>query len=326
MMTMSPPGPPSLTRRSKATALSLVLAASCGAGTPPAEPAPSPRAPAPITAGPRFPVMYLDMDGTLLGSDHQLRPATTRALADYQRCGGRYGVATGRTIEQVRSFLDQLTPDLPLVLFNGAALYDPTGERLLSASTVPAAAVAALLEQIGDDERVEVVLIQLAEQTLAYPDSDRLEEVAQMLHLSIERACGAPAGCLEPGQEPIKLLVITDGDLAQELVDDIEGGLPPGVRAVVGYPSAVEVTAEGVDKSVAIRAVLEGEGLTMDQAVVIGDSANDLEMLSDVPVSIAMEGCHPSSCAAALLRAGSNDSDTIAEILDDLVMGPACRR
>ena len=37
----------------------------------------------------------------------------------FKACGGRIGIATGRTLEQAEVAISFLEPDLPAVLFNG---------------------------------------------------------------------------------------------------------------------------------------------------------------------------------------------------------------
>jgi len=303
----------------------LLLLTACG-GTPPLAEEPSPQpagtAEAPI-ARPRFAAAYLDMDGTLLGSDHRVRAASIAALTDYQQCGGRYGIATGRTLEQLRPHLDDIHPNLPLVLFNGALVMDPTAHQVLHSSPLPAQHIAALLTALRNDERVRAVFVYFVERTMAYPPSPELESLSSLLGTPIDEVCQTPEACGAAG-DPMKLLVVTTEDQALALSEAFAPNVPEGVRAVVGHPSGLEIIADDVNKSAAIRGVLAELGLPLDQVVVFGDSGNDVEMLTDIPVSIAMERCHPQSCQAALLRAGSNDSDTIARILRSLVMGPAC--
>lgn len=276
-------------------------------------------------SGPRFEVAYLDMDGTLLGSDHQIRQASASALADFQACGGRYGIATGRTLEQLRPHLDVIQPDLPLVLFNGALVVDPTAQNILHSRPLAAAHIAPILTSLTEDDRVRAVFVYFAERTMAFPPSPELESLAELLGTPIDEVCQTPEACGASG-DPLKLLVITTEDQALALSESVAPSIPDGARAVVGHPSGLEIIADEVNKSAAIQGILGDLGVSLDQVVVFGDSGNDVEMLTDIPVSVAMERCHPQSCATALLRAGSNDTDTIADILRDLVMGPSCSR
>ncbi len=303
------------------------LHAACGVASPAPE---SPAAPLESsTRAPRFPVIYIDMDGTLLGDDHEPRAASLEALADYQACGGRFGIATGRTAEQVRPYLDRLHPDLPLVLFNGAVVMDPTAEEILFANPLETAHIGPLLERLGADERVMTIFLSFSDRTWVYPDAPGLAELAARIHTEIDRVCDSPESCVPPesddGSPLLKMLVITHGDVAQALASSVTEYLPEGIRAVVGFPSALEIIAADVNKAAAIRRVLSERGLSVDETLVFGDSGNDVEMVTEIPVSIAMEGCHPQTCGAALLRGGDNDTDTIARVIRSLAMGPGCR-
>ena len=115
-------------------------------------------------------------------------------------------------------------------------------------------------------------------------------------------------------------------------------GYLPGILAITPTAVAVvdtflngelyrkgEIIDADVNKAAAIRRVLSERGLSIDETLVFGDSGNDVEMVTEIPVSVAMEGCHPQTCGAALLRGGDNDTDTIAQIIRSLAMGPGCR-
>src|SRR5438045_766606 len=56
----------------------------------------------------RFSGVYLDLDGTALDPSGRLLPQTIQCARAYQACGGRLGIATGRTLESAKSVIDSL--------------------------------------------------------------------------------------------------------------------------------------------------------------------------------------------------------------------------
>ena len=68
--------------------------------------------------------LLTDMDGTLLNPDKTLSPKNAAAIADFRAKGGRFSIATGRSLEATRPYLELLQPDLPAVMYNGALIYD----------------------------------------------------------------------------------------------------------------------------------------------------------------------------------------------------------
>ena len=79
----------------------------------------------------RFKAIYLDLDGTTLASNDKPRAATLEILERYRNCGGKVGIITGRTLPRMKMYLDDIKPNLPLVLYNGGVVYDASGSDLM---------------------------------------------------------------------------------------------------------------------------------------------------------------------------------------------------
>ena len=80
---------------------------------------------------PRFRILALDVDGTLLGPDGTLRPRTRDAVARAAAAGIRPVLCTGRRYRRARPIARQLGLDAPLVCNSGAIIKDPATHRTL---------------------------------------------------------------------------------------------------------------------------------------------------------------------------------------------------
>jgi hydroxymethylpyrimidine pyrophosphatase-like HAD family hydrolase len=83
----------------------------------------------------------------------------------------------------------------------------------------------------------------------------------------------------------------------------VVGGTLPGLGMASG-----EIAPAGVHKAAAIEVVLAALGLTMDDAIAVGDSGNDVEMLLACGVGVAMGNGTAEAKAAA---------DVITESVDE---------
>ncbi len=82
-----------------------------------------------------------DLDGTLLPACKEIQPEDLSAIRQFQKSGGKFAVATGRTLQASQRYLEQLKPDVPVILFNGAAIYDAVTGEMLDIVTLPTEAV-----------------------------------------------------------------------------------------------------------------------------------------------------------------------------------------
>ncbi|MDE6730385.1 MAG: HAD-IIB family hydrolase [Oscillospiraceae bacterium] len=71
-----------------------------------------------------------DLDGTFL--PHRKIPLAQDLLAvrQFEQAGGMFTIATGRTIQACQQYLDILEMSHPVIVFNGAMIYDPVSGEM----------------------------------------------------------------------------------------------------------------------------------------------------------------------------------------------------
>ena len=85
----------------------------------------------------------------------------------------------------------------------------------------------------------------------------------------------------------------------------------------------MDINLKGIDKSVGARKVMEYYGLTMQEAMAFGDGGNDLPLVRDVAVGVAMGNACDEAKAAAACVGPTNNEDGVAQVLEALVCGEA---
>lgn len=273
----------------------------------------------------RFKVVYLDLDGTALADKGGVRPATREALERFRQCGGRVGIATGRFMEQARKHLSSISPNLPIILNNGAVIMDPTGTHIILSMNLDSAVVEDLIKNIDSLGMGKRTLMMFADRVFANATG---KDLAELNTRAYSKATGCPslARCLQEqaGEMPQKILFLVDAGKGDKLVQALTPVLKGRARAIVTGSTSVEVVGLNVSKGEAIRRVLDLEGMDPQDVATFGDSANDLEMLRDFPLGVAMGNCRRGACEAALVRCGDNNTDAIAEVIERLILTSEC--
>ncbi len=272
----------------------------------------------------RFHAIYLDLDGTAIGAHETIRPATIEALDRYRDCGGRVGIATGRSLQQMRHFISDLKPDLPLVLYNGAVVYSPDGQTLLGASYLPSDLVATLFSRIGKIEDVDGVLAQGLDFSLVDRSSPRLDANLKKWNVPTEPPVQVVPKEME--KKIIKLMLIVRPKQAGRIRDLLAPMVGDGGRVLATSSLTVEIVATGVSKAVPILKILRDEGISARDTLTFGDSDNDVEMLSGVGAGFAMGNCRKSACEAAIARIGNNRTDAISDVIKKIAIHPECKK
>lgn len=86
----------------------------------------------------------------------------------------------------------------------------------------------------------------------------------------------------------------------------------PDVEATTSLGSNIELNAPGVTKGSGLLALAEKLGLRRDQVMAVGDSGNDLSMIEDAGLGVAMGNATPEILAAADAVTADNNHDGVA--------------
>lgn len=263
--------------------------------------------------------IILDVDGTLLTSEHRVTGATRAAVWQARAAGLYVMLASARGLVGLRPILTELELSGVTVCFNGALVCEVgVGARatailadvrlsLASASTLIDRATALGLEigwhstqgwwapQIGSGLRREAGIT-----------GERLR-----LMTVRDAACEAPH----------KLLCIAHDATLKRALHELASDLPADCQGQFSHRNYLEITAEGVDKAGAVRGALHYLGLRAQDVAAIGDGDNDAALLALAGTGVAMGNATPSARRAADFLTETNDREGVAIAVESLLGG-----
>ncbi len=262
-------------------------------------------------------LLALDIDGTLLTDEHVLAPEVIRALEAADNAGMTLALATSRSPGALAPILAELPMVRWAISLQGGLLIPARDGRLLgpversplpdgAAPTIAATAVSA---------QVTPLLYERDRTTTVTMDDRVAREVA---------ITGDPVEVEpDPGRlnEVYKVLCISDADDRHGLAA-ITRDLPEGCRASRSHPHYLEVTADGVDKAVAVERLAARLGTDLGAVAAIGDGDNDLAMLQVVGTSIAMGNASAGVRRIADWITDSNQDGGVAKAIERLLEQP----
>jgi hypothetical protein len=111
------------------------------------------------------------------------------------------------------------------------------------------------------------------------------------------------------------LAEVREGDPFLGELDDWRRLVSAHSAVAFNGPSLLTLTARGVDKGSALRALCEAEGIDPAEAVVFGDSEVDLPMFDVAGLAVAMGNASDAVKARAGMVTASADGDGVAEAL-----------
>jgi len=258
-----------------------------------------------------------DVDGTLLDGDERVTPRTRAVVRAAVDAGTRFVLATGRPPRWIKPIVDQLGIAPMSVCANGAVIYDPSTDRILSARTLSAEQLAVLAEIAlrvipGAGLAVERVGASAHDtatpQFISSPGYEHAWLNPDNTEVSVEDLLSAPA---------VKLLIRKAGarsaDMAEALTQHI------GIEGDLTYSTnngLIEVVPLGISKATGVEEVARPLEITADDIVAFGDMPNDVPMLRWAGLGVAMGNAHPEAIEAADEVTAPNTDDGLARVLE----------
>lgn len=260
-------------------------------------------------------VLVSDMDGTLLNSEKNISETDRKALDRFMSLGGKFTVATGRTIQSFEQYNSIIDLRLPVIMYNGAAIYDCNEKKICYTHPLPETAKAIASEIIAfmPDPGGEVLR---TDGTYVFSNNDY-----QKLHTKL---CNIVPNYAKLDDIPkggwLKILF----SMAPEDIPHLEIFVRQKGFKDVDFVKSSEIFYEmlpkGITKGSAIEQYRKLPGMEDCIFVAIGDFDNDLEMLQSADFGACPSNSQESVRRTAdLVLKNSNDTGAVAELIDYII-------
>lgn len=260
-----------------------------------------------------------DLDGTLLTQEARLSHRSHTILCDLLSRGLPFTIATARTHYSVLPLLRGLSIQLPLILQNGALLYDMQGRHILSAVEIAPAAYVQVCEAMaahgveGFVYCAEAGQLRCCYRALQTP---AMQQFYQERRKRFEKPFFQVAA-LQMLQHPIYITMNAPRETLQPVVDALTAvaGLTLSYYRDV-YRKGIwylEVSAADASKQHGIERLREQFGF--DFVTGFGDNANDLPLFAACDRKIAVGNAAEVLAVRADRMIGTNEEDAVARFL-----------
>ena len=256
-------------------------------------------------------LVFIDVDGTLVGSSRDVTPTVWAAIDRARALGLRLALCSGRpAFGATRDFALRIDPRGWHIYQNGASVvHAGTGES--RSTTMPAAAVSMLIERARQSGRI--LELYADEDYVVQPDADRARRHADLLKIAYSPR---PFETLRGAVVRAQWLIARDEETA--VLSEPHSGLTMSPSVAPAMPDSlfINLTSDGVDKGSAVRAVTAAYGLSLDRVMYVGDGRNDAVAMRTVGVPVAMANAEDETLAAARHVVGDVDEDGLVEALE----------
>ncbi|MGE5559128.1 MAG: HAD family hydrolase [Bacillota bacterium] len=251
-------------------------------------------------------IIALDLDGTLLKDDKTVSARDMEALHRCLEAGKKVVIATGRAYRSAKKILPPFLQRLLCVCCDGAEIYRE-GEKI-GGTYIPPPLARKILDRVLHAARACKITLEMDD--CLYSNFDLTP-----YDMEFERADLASLDL-----KSVAKIIVDLADLPDPAV--LTAHLPSVCRMYTTSESTLgQITHRRVKKSAGLASVAGAWGMSLENVIAFGDDLNDLDMIRECGLGVAMGNAVPEVLAAAGLIAKSNQEDGVADVLERLLDG-----
>ena len=288
-----------------------------------------------------YKLIAIDLDGTMLNKYGIITQNTKDVIKKVQEKGIEVIIASGRTINSVKNFSKEINSENYFISGNGAITYDIKNDKILYENVLSknkAQQVIKICEENSIYYSVYtengIITKNLNYNTLYYYKENLNKEEKEKTHINIVQDV---YNYIEEKDEKILKIMICDNNqlvfksILKKIkeITDIEildvshmsrKLIEQGTEEIALEYFYTEITSKNVDKWNALEMLIEMLNITKDEVITIGDNANDVKMIQNAGLGVAMGESAPYIKEQANIVTESNDNDGVAKILQQYLL------
>ncbi|MCI8813752.1 MAG: HAD family phosphatase [Lachnospiraceae bacterium] len=258
-------------------------------------------------------IVFSDVDGTLLNSEHEITPLTRQSIEKLQDNGIPFVIISARSPSGIYPILDTYGFRCPIIAYSGALILDEKKNVLFHKGMEKP--LAGKIIEFLEASRFDLAWSAYSlDQWIVKDKSDPriMEEErivkAQAMQGTVDAATDAQIN---------KILCICNPEDILEIEEKLKEAFPD-CSIVKSADYLLEIMEKGITKAVAVQKLCDLWNIDIADAVAFGDNYNDAEMLETVGTGFLM-GNAPQELKSRISRHTlDNNQDGIFHALSEI--------
>jgi len=238
-------------------------------------------------------LIAIDMDGTLLNDEQLISDENRNAIREAEDKGVYVVISTGRTLMTCRELAESLKLSSFLITANGSEIWDSN--------------------------------FNLVERKLLH--TDHIKMMWDLRNKHNTNFWASTVNKVWRGEFPENItdhewlkfgFDIEDDDIRNEVLEELRKNKE--LEITNSSPTNIEVNALGINKAAALAKVTEKLGFTMENVMAMGDSLNDIAMIKEAGLGVAMGNAQDIVKETADYITDTNIEDGVAKAIRHWVL------
>ncbi len=257
-----------------------------------------------------------DLDETLLDNDKNISNENKKAIEYFMAEGGKFTFATGRVPQGAKLNLKYVVPNMPMICYNGAAIYDFEKDKIIWERFTDNEAIKAV-EYVAECMPQAGIEVCTNEHTY-YIRTNRLTRE----HLKIEKLPEIIAKLpeiVEPWKKVIFMVELEDMKALRSLI--AQSPFADKYTFIQSYKHYYELLPKNTGKGEAMLELAKLYNIDPKYTIGIGDNENDLSLIKLAGVGIAVSNASKEVQCASKYITVDNNNHALSAVIEGIEKG-----
>lgn len=288
-----------------------------------------------------YKLIAIDLDGTMLNQYGMITQKTKETIKKVQEKGIEVIIASGRGINSVKNFAKEIESNKYFISGNGAIIYDIKNNQIIYEDTLKKSKALDIIKICKENSiyynvytENGIIAEKLNYNTLYYHKENANKEEENKTHINIVQ--DIYDYILQRNEKILKIMICDNNktvfnSITKKIkeISDIEilevshmsrKIIKQGTEEIALEYFYTEVTATNVNKWKALQKLMQKIDVKAEELIAIGDNTNDVKMLENAGLGIAMGESAPEIKEKAKIVTETNDEDGVAKALERIIL------
>lgn len=255
-------------------------------------------------------IVFSDIDGTLLNSEHRVTPHTQFAIRQLKDRDIPFVIVSARSPSAIYPILKEYDFNCPIISYSGGLILDED-RKVLYHKGIPKENAQKIVDFIEAQHwDMSWCVYSLDEWIVKDKDDPRI--INEETIVKAQSMEGTVDSVTDP--EVNKILCICNPEQTLVIERTLKEAFP-GCSIVKSSDILLEIMENGITKAAAVERLCEIWGVSVEDTIAFGDNYNDVEMLETVGRGVLMGNAPADLKKRFPVQTKDNDHDGIYEAL-----------
>jgi Cof subfamily protein (haloacid dehalogenase superfamily) len=267
-----------------------------------------------------YKAIFIDIDGTLIKSDHTLSPATRSTLQKLQEKNLLVVLVSARPLSAILPIVAEAgLLQHPVASLNGAFI--TTGTTTLFESVIDAATVYHVHRHIQKYKATPIYYEEVQWYAEQRDHATEYEQRITTVPITIQPFSDTWQNWQNNNSGPNKIQVIAKAPVISEIQSCLQQQFPEHLGMATSKSTYLEIMNVKASKLNALKLLIGQYNISKEETIAIGDNFNDLEMIEYAGMGVAMGNAPEGVKARANYITDTNNNDGVSRAITTLVTG-----